>query len=529
MKTFPTESIDMVMFSPPYYGLRNYGEATETVWNGNEKCEHEWVSQPSSYHKPNWDQETPVEGGLAKLKELAKQKESSASHFCVKCEAWKGQLGLEPSWRMYVEHLVTVCRELKRVLKKTGSMYIVLGDTYFGGGHGGNTLYKTPSGKLVKSVKQGESSNYVPIMNWKDEIYKPKCLLGIPWRVAFALIDDGWILRNDIAWHKPNSMPSSVRDRLTNTWEHVFHFVKNRKYYYNLDAIREPPKWPIVWSRKGSSKEPWKINNPRARWGLTRNEFEKLVKHDLAVNRVGKLSYTDPLHTRAYNIRGKNPGDVFRIPCRSKFSEVSVKTGSPAARALKTIKSGRLTSYVKKKILDVGAYLKAKRKEAGTDFDELSRLTGIKKTTLEHYFRTDFSGQALPDRKTWELLKPILNLGNYDDFISEEIRLALPQPHPLGRNPGDFWSICTKPFKGAHFAVYPEEICVKPILSSSPPDGIVLDPMCGSGTTCLVALKFGRRFIGIDVNPEYINIAKKRLHPYMHQKLTTFLLAEEKP
>ena len=83
--------------------------------------------------------------------------------------------------------------------------------------------------------------------------------------------------------------------------------------------------------------------------------------------------------------------------------------------------------------------------------------------------------------------------------------------HPKGKNPGDYWSICTMPFKGAHFAVYPEEICVKPILSSCPPKGIVLDPMCGSGTTLAVAKKLGRGYIGIEINPKYVDITTQRL------------------
>jgi len=83
--------------------------------------------------------------------------------------------------------------------------------------------------------------------------------------------------------------------------------------------------------------------------------------------------------------------------------------------------------------------------------------------------------------------------------------------HPLGKNPGDFWNITTQPFKGAHFAVYPEAVCMRPIKSSCPPNGIVLDPMCGSGTTLAVAKKLGRQYIGIELNPKYIEIAQKRL------------------
>ncbi|MFQ6095695.1 MAG: DNA methyltransferase [Candidatus Bathyarchaeia archaeon] len=360
-------------------------------------------------------------------------------------------------------------------------------------------------------------------------------------------------------------MPSSVKDRLSNTYEHIFHFVKQRKYYYNLDAIRESHKSSTlkrvtqkkVFKQKGEEKQEILRGTPNrgnpSRCNLMVQSLAKqYVKHNLAVGRVGNFSYSDPLHTREYHPKGKNPGDVFQVqkqpyignnphrmrlqkslytplnPKRphdlshplgknpgdvvtSRFLKYSVKTGSPGVRARRTLSEGKLTTFVREKQLDVGAYLKGKLKESGYKTRELAEKIGIKKTTLDHYFRTDFSGQALPPKEVWNRLKPLLDLGNYEDFINEEVRSVLPHPHPLGRNPGDFWSICTKPFRGAHFAVYPEGVCVKPILSSCPPEGVVLDPMCGSGTTLVVAAKLGRRYIGIDLNPEYVDIAKSRL------------------
>jgi hypothetical protein len=240
---------------------------------------------------------------------------------------------------------------------------------------------------------------------------------------------------------------------------------------------------------------------------------------------------------------GKNPGDVWKInnliSTNSKFLKADIKTASPHARVIKTLLSGKLTTNVKKKLLDVGAYLKTKLKESGLTIKQLSEITGIKKTTLEHYFRTDFSGQALPDRETWNILKPILNLGDYDDYISEEIRSALPQTHPLGRNPGDVWEINTRPLKEAHYAPFPIELPLRPILATVPPDnGIVLDPLAGSGTTALTCelinhgkwdefripvndiakkQKWNIKWIMIEMNPEYCKIAQKRLEPFLTQ------------
>jgi DNA modification methylase len=96
----------------------------------------------------------------------------------------------------------------------------------------------------------------------------------------------------------------------------------------------------------------------------------------------------------------------------------------------------------------------------------------------------------------------------------------------IGKNPGDFWTVCTKPFKGAHFAVYPEAICVNPILSSCPPNGTVLDPLCGSGTTLVVAKKLGRNYIGIEINPAYVEMARRRLEA-VSERLDTFLESDK--
>ena len=372
MKTFPDESIDMTMFSPPYWGLRDYGIS--------------------------------------------------------------GQIGLEEHPSKYIEKMVEVCQEVKRILKKTGSLYIVIGDTYYGSGvkdpsdpsHG-----KMTRGSFCAAAKASQAIQNKYQTNW----LQPKQLLGIPWRVAIALQDDGWILRNDIIWNKPNHMPSSVTDRLTNAYEHIFHFVKSRKYYYDLDAIREKPtslkpsgnkeRKPSVqprnthvgrsipWSPFQAKKEPYLKNNPHT--------MRLKPEEHIALDPSAPMDLSHPL--------GKNPGDVIKW--------------------------------------------------------------------------TSVPGQA-----------PQGNFGHggtHGNLFD----------HPNGKNPGDFWNIMTKGFKGAHFAVYPEQLCIRPIKSSCPPNGIVLDPMCGTGTTLAVAKKLGRKYIGIELNPQYIEIAMKRLIA-IPEKITTF-------
>lgn len=704
MKSFPEESIDFVQFSPPYWGLRDYGKRTETVWGGDPKCQHKWgfvIKERVDYtgfgrNRRGLNKAAEMLDGhtrkaTAKISPI--QKESS---FCVKCGAWRGQLGLEPTYQMYVEHMVTICREINRVLKKTGSMYIVLGDTYFSR-QGNNSNY---SKRTTRKSDPNERWHYERI----EQGYQPKCLMGIPWRVGFALIDDSWILRSRIIWHKNNPMPGSQKDRLTQTCEVIFHFVKNSKtvlwrnmetgewvsekpvqqyrnvetreltterplllkkrlselsdeeveerrkwrriwqgfdYYYELDAIREAPvslrpsgnkrrKIPyrpkggrvghsVPWSpfkfnlrvrqvkcgKKGFSVEGGKVKELKASEkeiesyvypeveGLDVQELMKevyqrlnrnlatyrgknrlqnpnakrirafdgkkirdtarqilkekgipqsskliefihdhfshplgknpgdviLTKHDLAVGRTGKVAYTDPLHVKDYHPLGKNPGDVFKFKERRDIRQDAHVGGNVGLAEFRdrARKEGKPEGHTK-------------GKNPGDVVSERVRAN------LEHFIPKGSGGHydygGLDSKEGKHYAKGGKNPGDVVRIAQEKGRPLAPPHHakrtrpsdidrmvysggyyhPKGKNPGDYWSLPTKPFKGAHFAVYPEGICILPIKSSSPPNGIVLDPMVGSGTTCVVAKKLGRNFIGIDINPEYCELARKRLN-----------------
>jgi len=294
MSQIPDNSIDVVITSPPYWGFRVYGEDTCKVWGGNPDCEHEWGNEIEHNIK--------LQAGNPEFqrpwREMASGK--SKSYFCPKCGAWYGQLGLEPHPQMYINHLVEIFHELKRVLKPTGSFYLTLGDTYFGSwGNYGNR----PEGTGKSYEQRNKNTEYLerkgigidvrPPTSFKrnNRWLQPKQLMLIPSRVAIALQEDGWVLRNDIIWHKPNPMPSSVKDRLNNTYEHLFHFVKARKYYYDLDAIRKS------------------YDKPMNRWG---GEVLKANGNSSWDNGTGQNTY------RTRNMRpntlGKNPGDVFDIP-----------------------------------------------------------------------------------------------------------------------------------------------------------------------------------------------------------------------
>ena len=247
-------SVDCIITSPPYYGLRDYGS--------------------------------------------------------------EGQYGLEESPAAYIETMRDLFAELRRVLADDGTLWLNIGDSYG----------------------------------------PDKSLLGIPWQTALALRDDGWTVRNAIIWAKPNAMPDGVPDRLSGRYEHVFLFSKSRRYWFDLDSIREPA---ITADRTGS-----------------------------------RASF-------------KNSADNQHVPQWSRS-----KVGS-----------------------------------AGMPLNE------------------------------------------------------------LGRNPGDVWEISTQPFSAAHFAVMPVTLAQRCVLAGCKPGGVVLDPFNGSGTTGLAAQKTGRKYVGIDLNSEYLDLS----------------------
>jgi len=379
MKKLPEKSVNMCMTSPPYWALRDYGDGNSQIWDGDENCEHEWKIEITK--RPN------SSGGQSSKKLKIKgqdnfqnftdyHKRETTSDFCSKCGAWKGQLGLEPTFDLYIKHLCNIFDEVKRVLRDDGTCWVNLGDCYAGAM--GKKSGWTDNKAVKNSVEKGVTlTNKTKIIHQLPQ----KCLVGIPLRFALEMINRGWILRNTIIWHKPNAMPSSVKDRFTVDFEYIFFFSKKKKYYFETQF------------------EPLKTMENRPN-GVVRN--------------------------REYN-------------------------------------------YDSKENKNPSAYLKQ---------DNV----------------------------------PSKNSNTYKGFNKRYI------PPIQGRNKRTVWTINPKPFKEAHFAVYPEELCETPIRASCPEGGIVLDCFFGSGTTGLVALKQGKNFLGIELNEEYIKIAKKRLKPFLEQE-----------
>lgn len=468
LKRLPEESIDCIVTSSPYYGLRDYSsvetisakteqaviDLTDTkireyekkyagyrfhhndpqsndekktwfctirididaVWDADPECEHEWKEISNGR-----TDETGFERNRKGLNNAAETLDGNKrnavsrlapvthdSNVCFKCHAWKGQLGLEPTYKMFIEHLLLITNELKRVLKPTGTLFWNMGDTYSGAG-------QKETGKAVYEQKDFRQS---PI---KSDLPN-KSLMMIPERLAMGMIDQGWILRNKLIWYKPNGMPSSVRDRFSNKWEYIFFFSKSGKYYFDLDSVRKPLSSESLKniSQKNipnqfQSEKSVEFGETSQNMSIPKILNNMKTKHDMAVNRNGR--YDDPLHTKPYNENGANPGDVLKEPAVRHKSWAS---------------------------------------NAGHNF------------THERKYDPDADG-------------------------------------------GDFLSIATRAHPFAHFAVYPETLIEPLIKAGCPKDGVVLDPFNGSGTTMLVARNLGRSAIGIDVNPIYSEIVKKRL------------------
>jgi DNA modification methylase len=258
----PDESVDCVVTSPPYWALRDYG-LPPLVWGGDLACSHRWGDGIRVHRGGPHGDGLMLKGGRDIVVAQAAVKDIDAGVFCEACGAWRGHLGLEPSPQLFVEHLVEVGRAIWRVMRPGGTLWLNLGDTYASsaGGYDANSSRgksswpsigtKTMSAVLkgsrrTRALRDGNHAgmaaqgsmaqpNRLPLPG-----LKPKDLIGIPWRVAFALQDDGWWLRSDIVWAKPNPMPESVTDRPTKAHEYLFLLAKSPSYYYDAEAIKEP-------------------------------------------------------------------------------------------------------------------------------------------------------------------------------------------------------------------------------------------------------------------------------------------------
>lgn len=247
LRQLPDESVHCVVTSPPYWGLRDYGTAK---WEGGDAgCDHSAIRRNHNGEK----QETSA--GTSRDRIIGRDCHCGATRI-------DSQLGLEPDFNAYVAAMVEVFREVRRVLRKDGTLWLNLGDSYSGGGGFSPDAPSNQNGSKQTTQGSREYKGRQPAAG-----LKPKDLCGIPWRVAFALQADGWYLRQDIIWSKPNPMPESVTDRCTKAHEYLFLLTKAPRYFYDAEAIAED----ITGHARGSGNHSYRydgMNGHETKQGL---------------------------------------------------------------------------------------------------------------------------------------------------------------------------------------------------------------------------------------------------------------------
>lgn len=366
LRTLPDQSVQMCVTSPPYFGLRDYGVV--------------------------------------------------------------GQLGLEKTPQLYVDAMVGVFSEVKRVLRDDGTLWLNIGDS-FNGYPGNITRGGNLSGK-TQHARQFKESGY----GLAVKSLKPKDLIGVPWSVAFALRDDGWYLRSDIIWAKPNGMPESVRDRPTRSHEMVFLLSKSERYFYDTDAARTPPA-PATETRLAQNVEE-QTGPVRGNGGAKTNGTMKAVSRRATVEQFQDeegTTYTEYV---------------------SEPRHGSTLTGSPHGRHF-----------------------------LGDEIPEKERRSDKQRGHVRVH--AGFNAR-------WDSMER-------DEQIAS------------GSNLRSVWWLSPAQYREAHFAVMPPALAEICITAGSKKGDVVLDPFSGAGTTALVADRLGRDAIGIELNPAYAAMSRKRI------------------
>ena len=430
LKTFPDESIDMVMTSPPYWGLRSYSTNPQ-IWDGNPECQHEWTEYVENPKGGKGSIGANV--GANKNDEANRRDKPTVTNFCVKCNAWKGELGLEPTFQLYIKHLCQIFDGVKRVLKPEGSCWVNLGDSYAGAQGRGQG-------------KGNEHSQMQP--KGKDSILKDKCLCQIPSRFAIAMTDRGWILRNELIWFKPNCMPSSVSDRFTVDFEKLFFFTKQTKYYFEQQF------------------EPALTNESRPD-GVVRNRVMPPIG---GIKKAGGDNPTYSGNTPEYNPLGRNKRCVWKITTQP------LKEAHFASYPEKLVETPILAGCPEFICKVCGKAREKVYKVVGTTITEAMRASGCNENG-------EYNGAEVKD---------------YDGTLAQ--------------NPGETQNRILKSMSEIKQVEYTD--CGH---GSQYVSGIVLDPFFGSGTTGLSAIKNNRNYVGIELNPDYIKIANKRIEDYNKQ------------
>jgi DNA modification methylase len=380
------------------------------------------------------------------------------------------QIGLEATVEEYVAELVAIGRKLRRVLRDDGSWWLNLGDTYAGGGGA--------AGKPADYDDLHDDS-YPDEPPARQTRFARKCKILVPHRVAIALIDDGWIVRSDAIWSKTNGMPSSVKDRLNEEKELLFHLTPQPDYWFDLDAIRKPHK-----------------ANSIAR---DQYDYESAGRQSMHCPREDREKDVTVANDKALHPRGGNPGDVFEIGVArdsvSHFATFPTQLVEPPIKATcpPQVCAECGTPYERETVeetltLDTDTTPTRPQTQRALDLAREANLTD------EHLAACRSVGFS--DAGVSKICQT--GAGNNAKHVEE---LAAEAKDVLG---GYFRKFCDS--KRTTQGWSPQCECKTDATDS----GIVLDPFAGAGTTCRVAKRLGRQFVGIEVNPDYVALAQQR-------------------
>lgn len=395
-----------------------------------------------------------------------------------------GQIGLEQSVEQWVAEMVDVFREVRRVLRPDGTLWLNLGDSYAGnrGAAWGPSASSTEARAMTASRRRDDEP--IPRSDLRVNGLKPKDLIGQPWRVAFALQADGWYLRQEIIWAKPNPMPESVRDRCTKAHETIFLLSKSERYFFDAEAIAEPCSENTharlaqdVQAQIGSLRanggaradRPMKALAPRMPFGWANGEGDhSTIGHANAATRL--------------------PGN--KKPAKG---QAAYEAGDESHRT----KAGLL------------AYAQRKGSEGG--FDRRNSMKPENNGVGWGYADGQDAKPRTVAIKDAEVSGRMGRGAGWRTKNNESFNEAM-AIMPARRNKRSVWTVASEPFKGAHFATFPTALIEPCIQAGSRPGDTVLDPFGGAGTTGLVADRLQRHAILCELNPEYAAMARERIH-----------------
>lgn len=472
LRLLSDRSIQCCVTSPPYWGLRDYGTAK---WEGGDPDhKHDRVVARNGRG-----------GSSAPEKQTANAFPSDLPAEVCSCGAVRKdvQLGLESTPEEYVAKMVVVLREARRVLRDDGTLWLNLGDSY-NSPPAGN---KTPSGfSQIGGKRDGNLAQYNT--QPKQSGLKPKDLVGIPWRVAFALQADGWYLRQDIIWAKPNPMPESVRDRCTKSHEYIFLLTKNERYYFDAEAIKEPVACDEATQRrknktrheqrgKGDQEGIYHARGeakPFSNWSSTRNK------------RSVWIVTTKPFKGAHF---ATFPSDLIE-PC--------ILAGTSAKGACPNCGAGW------KRVVEKGAPDLEHQIACGSDANgEYSGESTKDYATAGAQDASATKARILAGMVAKVTTGCVPSCGCYGTQEFPEYPNS-----PKAKAPEEEWL----EWRTACGIIYTERQRLLALWEPLPVvPCFILDPFAGAGTVGLMANKHGRKSLLLELNPEYCQIAANRL------------------